>query len=133
MPTYRYRCGFCLEERDEYRRIDDRDDFPQCHNRHMHRIITPAAVKVFNGYQTAAFDKETGERMRITNSSEHEAFLRRNGYEEVGNDKSMAPRHEEQIAEDHARQRKEAQQDAGSTVSPDEALRKGLVSEDISI
>jgi len=96
MPTYVYRCPFCLEEQEAFKTIAERNDAPECHNRKMERVIKPTMVSVFNPYRAVAVDKETGKRPLIRSKSEHEAFLRRNGYEEVGNDKSMAPPTKEQ-------------------------------------
>lgn len=91
MPIYRYRCGVCKRTQDEFRTIDQRDQYPACHDA-MERVIMPTMVSVFKPYTTAAIDKDRGERIVIKSQDEHRAFLRRNGYEEVGNDRSMAPR-----------------------------------------
>lgn len=92
IPTYRYVCVECSKAQDAIRRVDDRDDCPACACGAVteRRIVAPM-VSVFNSYRAVAADKETGERPVIRNRAEHEAFLRRNGYEEVGNDRSMAP------------------------------------------
>lgn len=68
-------------------------------------------VSVFNPYRAVAEDKESGERPMIRTRAEHEAFLARNGYEEVGNDASMAPLPAEEIAYRH----KEALKAQGDT------------------
>lgn len=96
MPIYRYRCTRCQAVRDEYRRIEARNLAPRCHGR-MARVITSTMVSVFNAFQTVAHDKESGNPMVIRNSKEHRAFLARNGYEEVGTDRSMAPPHPEEL------------------------------------
>lgn len=98
MPVYVYRCQFCLQEQEAFRSIAERDDAPTCHNRRGERVIKPTMVSVFSPYQAVAVDKESGERPLIRSRTEHEAFLRRNGYEEVGNDRSMAPPSREQSA-----------------------------------
>jgi hypothetical protein len=66
-----------------------------------------------------------GDRPVIRNRREHEAFLRRNGYEEVGNDKSMAPKSNEEIAH---RQAQYAADDA-PVVSEADLIREGWISE----
>lgn len=71
----------------------------------MERVITPTFVKVFHAYQTAAWDKEQGKSIRIANEAEHRAFLRRNRYEEVGTDSSMAPLSDEEVAHNRAQQK----------------------------
>lgn len=110
MPTYVYRCTFCLVEQEAVRRMADRDDAPTCHNRKTERVIKPAMVAVFRPYVTAAFDKESGRPMKITTAAEHRAFLARNGYEEVGNDRSMAPLTQEQIADRRAQKERAARE-----------------------
>lgn len=50
-------------------------------------------------YRTAAADKATGKRMVIGGRRQHREFLRRNGYEEVGNE-YVAPRREELSRDD---------------------------------
>lgn len=104
---YVYRCPFCLGEREEFRKMEKRDDAPSCHRRLMERVIRPTMLSVFQAYRAAAVDKETGECPVIRSRSEHEAFLRRNGYEEVGNDRSMAPPSAEEVAAKRQQQRKE--------------------------
>ena len=86
-------------------------------------------VAVFNPYKTAVIDKERGERMTIRSKGEHEAFLRRNGYEEVGNDKSMAPLRGEELAE--RRQRWADEHDA-PMVDVEKLQREGFIREDLT-
>lgn len=105
MPLYRYVCA-CGAQRDEVRKIDERDQAPECHGP-MTRRIMPTMVSVFTPYRPIAIDKESGKRPLIRTREEHTAFLRRNGYEEVGNDSSMAPPHPEAVAEKQAIERKE--------------------------
>lgn len=89
MPIYRYLCK-CGKVRDEFRKIADRDNSPICHGP-MERRIVPTMVQVFTPYQAVAFD-EDGKRPFIRSSREHRDFLRRNNFEEIGNDSSMAPK-----------------------------------------
>ena len=107
MPIYVYRCQFCLEEQEAFRPIAERDNAPACHRRTMERVIKPTMVSVFKPYRAVAVDKETGKMPVIRSKGEHEAFLRRNGYEEVGNDKSMAPPSREEFKARRAEQLKE--------------------------
>lgn len=106
MPTYLYACTACGHKQDGVRRVDERDDCPHCERcfGNTERRITATMVSVFTPYTTACFDKETGKPMRIKSAAEHRAFLARNGLEEVGNDKSLAPKPPEQIA--HLRREK---------------------------
>lgn len=48
--------------------------------------LRPTAISVFTPYKAVA-----GDRRFIRNHDEHRNFLREFGYEEVGNDSSMAP------------------------------------------
>jgi putative FmdB family regulatory protein len=130
MPIYRYRCPFCLGEQDEYRKIAERDQAPECHRRSMERVIMPTMVSVFNSYTPIAADKDDGKRRVIRTKKEHEAFLRRNGYEEVGNDKSMAPPHPEEV-----KARREQWKDAPDTpvVDVEKLKREGWIQEDLTV
>lgn len=44
-------------------------------------------VPDINPYNTVAADKETGKRVHVAGRKQHREFLRRNGYEEIGNEK----------------------------------------------
>jgi len=50
MPTYEYKCEDCGTSEEHNRKVDDRDDFPNCQycTKQMKRIINPAPIK-FNG------------------------------------------------------------------------------------
>lgn len=43
-------------------------------------------IKDIEPYKTVAAEKATGKQIRIGSRREHKEFLRRNGYEEIGND-----------------------------------------------
>lgn len=109
MPTYVYQCLECAKRQEAVRRIAERDECPKCDRCYgiTERRITATMVSVFQPYTTPCFDRETGKPMRINSASEHRAFLARNGLEEVGNDKSMAPLSPEAHAERRARKLKE--------------------------
>lgn len=126
MPIYRYRCE-CGKVVDEYRRINDRDRVPECHGA-MSRVLTPAMVSVFHGYTPVAANKEDGSIVPIRNKKEHEAFLRRNGYEEIGND--LKPPSGEELA-----QRRQAWQDAPDApmVDVEKLQKEGFISEDLTV
>jgi hypothetical protein len=76
----------------------------------MQFVFTPTFVKVFQPYTTAAYDKEERKRLNIRTEAEHLAFLRRNAYEEAGNDRSMAPPCEEELAHIRAESKKAEEQ-----------------------
>jgi len=59
----------------------------------------PMVIGDLPEYRTAAADKATGKRVVIGGRRQHREFLRRNGYEEVGND-YVAPRREHLSRED---------------------------------
>lgn len=115
MPTYTYRCSACGLTDNAFRRISERNDAPVCPREGhgpMERVLTPPMLAVFQPYLTPAFDKESGERQMIRSRAEHEAFLRRNGLEEVGNDKSFAPVPAEEAAYRKREKIKEMERDA---------------------
>ena len=109
MPTYEYRCA-CGHREDAVRTIAERDNAPLHCGKATERRITATMVSVFSPYRAVAVDKESGERPMIRSKAEHQAFLSRNGYEEVGNDRSMAPRTGNQIAEHRAQKEREARE-----------------------
>lgn len=129
MPLYEYRCPFCKHEQSEFRTIDERNNAPRCHG-DMERVLSPAMVSVFHTYTTVAHDKETGKPMKIGSKAEHQAFLRRNGYEEVGNDKSMAPPSREELVE-----RKAQWKDAPDApmVNVEKLKQEGWIQEDLTV
>ncbi len=87
MPVYAYRCCKCNKSFEEYRSIDDRNTMPDCCGA-VERTYTPHRVIAdIEPYTTVAADKETKKRVRIGSRREHREFLKRNGYEELGNEK----------------------------------------------
>jgi hypothetical protein len=97
VPIFSYACTHCGSKAEAFRSISERHDGPACHGI-MPLVITPTFVKVFSPYTTVAWDKEAGKTMRIRSQDEHRAFLSRNGFVEVGDDRSMAPPSPEEIA-----------------------------------
>ena len=84
MPIYVYACPKCGKQTDEFRKIADRHNAPECHGLMEFRIM-PAAVYGDNtDYRAAAIDKETGKRPMITSKKAHREFLARNDYVEIG-------------------------------------------------
>jgi putative FmdB family regulatory protein len=132
MPTYTYRCLECEKRQDAYRTVAERNDCPKCDRCYgvTEKILTPTMVAVFHPYTPVAADKDDGKRRVIRTKKEHEAFLRRNGYEEVGNDKSMAPPSAEKLAE-----KAKAWRDAPDApmVNPEKLKREGWLQEDITV
>lgn len=123
MPIYAYRCTACGMHQDAWRRIAERSDSPACRQcgGKTARRITGAAVRVFHPYHTVAFDKDSGGPMLIRTPAEHSAFLRRNGYEEVGNDRSAAPPSAQEHRERQRQARKEIESQPAGEFSFDEA------------
>ena len=88
MPIFRFACT-CGLESDEFRKIDNRNDAPECPKGHglMARKIMPAMVQAdIQPYRPIAVDKETGKVPIINSRKQHREFLRRNDYVEVGSD-----------------------------------------------
>lgn len=96
MPLYSYSCAHCGREQDAYNSIDNRKRGPKCCGRVAKQIITGSYLTpVFAPYR--AVGKERGKVIRTR--SQHRDYLKKHGYEEVGNDKSMAPEMEATDAE----------------------------------
>lgn len=127
MPLYRYFCPLCRHTEDAFRKIEQRDDAPACCGP-MLRELMPTMVSVFTPYRSIVGEKDGGEKPIIRNKAEHEAFLRRNELEEVGNDRSMAPPSDEQLAEKTAKWNDEP---TAPMVDMESLKRDGWIQEDI--
>ena len=85
MPIYTYSCQKCTAYWDEFRKIDARDESPNCCGGPMQRIIVPTMVSPdIQSYRTIACDKETGKKVTIDSRKQHREFLKRNDLIEVG-------------------------------------------------
>jgi hypothetical protein len=51
------------------------------------KLAAPMVMRDINPYLSVAADKETGKPEYITSRSQHQNFLKRNEYEEIGNEK----------------------------------------------
>ena len=89
-----------------------------------HANVSHNIIPDIQPYKAIAIDQATGECPVITSRSQHRAFLRRNGYEEIGNDKAMAPLSREQIARRQAQYR-----DTAPMVDVETMRRKGWIEE----
>ena len=114
MPVYTYQCkkskiGHRMEA---FRKMDERHECPPCNicSGETELVLTPTFTQIFEPYKAVTINQETGECPYINNRDEHEAFLRRNGYEEVDNDPSVAPPPMEEVREKQAKERKELAQ-----------------------
>jgi putative FmdB family regulatory protein len=90
MPIYAHACPKCGASRDVYRAIKDIEnapDCPKCGTRMVRQISAAMVIGDMQPYMTVAADKETGKRQFITSRSKHREFLKKNGYEELGNEK----------------------------------------------
>lgn len=95
MPLYTYRCPDCERTETLFRKIADRDDTPYCETctddtycAEMRRAIeAPMVAPDINAYQAIAIDVATGKPPVINSRSAHRDFLKRNGYQEVGNER----------------------------------------------
>lgn len=88
MPLYDYRCA-CGHKEEVFRMMKDYKKRPPKHcGKPMEREIT-ANYYVWGGFKEY---RAVGRgRPLIKTRQEHKDYLRINGYEEVGNDSSMAP------------------------------------------
>lgn len=90
MPLYTYKCRICLRTRDLFRPMAEHNNYPVCCGQATYQVISPPHVMPdIKPYHAVAADKETGKAPQIGSRSAHKNFLKRNGYEELGND---APR-----------------------------------------
>jgi hypothetical protein len=96
MPIYTYRCTICDHERDEFRKIAERDRAPKCDRDTVPEDLgeeeedmqwTCGHEMTRGPYQAVAVDVATGRPPVINSRSAHRDFLKRNGYTEVGNEK----------------------------------------------
>lgn len=88
MPLYPHQCDKCGATQDVYRQLADIDDAPLHCGQKMTRVIGRThVIPDIQPYTTVAADKETKKRVHITSRKQHREFLRRNGYEEIGNEK----------------------------------------------
>lgn len=86
-PLYEHRCATCGVRVEEYRPMAQSARAPKHCGRKMPRVYSPPMVMVdIDPYQAVAADKETGKMPVIHSRKQHREFLRRNNYEEAGND-----------------------------------------------
>lgn len=85
MPLYSYACR-CGRIEDQYRKIADRDNAPECHGKMYRKIMPTMIISELREYKTVAVDKETGKQIHIGSRRQHREFLKRNDYVEVGSE-----------------------------------------------
>ena len=117
MPLYEFECTNrdCQKRFDVVVKIAWRNvprECPVCEGPAERVVSAPMIAGSFEPYRTVAHDKETKATMVIRTREEHAAVLRRHGYEEVGNDKSMAL----PGADERAARRREQLLDAGNSI-----------------
>lgn len=87
MPLYSVMCDTCGAEDDIFRSLAKIDELPVCCGAPMHRkVCAPMVIADIAPYQAMALDVATGNAPVINSRSSHRAFLKRNGYVEVGNE-----------------------------------------------
>lgn len=105
MPTYVYECAKCGALAEELRTVAERKRSPKHKCGRMKLVITGkySVFALFTPYRAIGRG-----RPWIKTRAEHLAYLKRNGYEEVGNDRSMQPEMEatDQEWQQHQQQRK---------------------------
>ena len=88
MPLYPHQCEKCGHTEDVYRAVKDIEKAPKHCGKKMTRVIGRThVIGDIQPYTTVAADKETGKRVHITSRAKHREFLKKNGYEELGNEK----------------------------------------------
>ncbi|KKB61544.1 hypothetical protein WM40_22655 [Robbsia andropogonis] len=92
MPLYTVQCQ-CGHRKDVFRKVSERDDaLPEhCGSPMVRAITAPYIAPDIQPYQAVAVDVATGKPPVINSRSSHRAFLKRNGYVEVGNDMPKRP------------------------------------------
>lgn len=94
MPLYTTKCTVCDHCQDIVRTVARRDaDLPEHCGAPMERAITaPMVAADIQPYRATAVDVATGRAPVINSRSDHRAFLKRNGYIEVGNEMGFGRR-----------------------------------------
>ena len=65
------------------------DDWPERCLGHYRQFSAGGGLQIIKDidpYKTVAAEKATGKQIRVGSRREHKEFLRRNGYEEIGNE-----------------------------------------------
>lgn len=98
MPLYDLRCADCGTEDERVIPLADYHKAIPCGcGGAMFRVIRPLQIMGdIEPYQAVAVDVATGKPPIITSRAQHREFLKRNGYEEVGNEKPK-PRRDDPI------------------------------------
>lgn len=90
MPVYEAQCAKCEKVHTYWSTIQDRDVTPPCCGGFTAKILSPTKGTVdIQPYMTVVHDKETGKPEWITSRKSHRDFVRRNGFEEVGNESTI--------------------------------------------
>jgi hypothetical protein len=93
MPLYALLCDCCGAQQDIYRSVAKMDDdLPVCCDTAMRRrICLPMVAADISPYQAMGVDVATGKAPVIQGRAQHRAYLKRNGYIEVGNEPLKPP------------------------------------------
>jgi len=76
MPIYAYKCDECLNEADHFRRVDERDNAPECCGKSTRRLMSAPMIgisaKPFQSYKCPVTDQIVdSERQRRNIMAEH--------------------------------------------------------------
>lgn len=98
MPLYDLRCAECGREDERVIPLAEFDRAIPCGcGSAMRRVIRPLQIMAdIQPYQAMGKDVATGNAPWITSRAHHREYLKRNGYEEVGND-IPKPRQDEPV------------------------------------
>lgn len=78
-PLYFYECPHCQRTKTEFRKVDERHDGPECHDKMKLKIVP---VQVMPDIQ--AFNVP-GTKKFITSRKDKREYMKRNNLTEVGN------------------------------------------------
>lgn len=88
MPLYQLTCPHCGRSDEVMRSLKHwGEPWPDCCGEPMRQVLSaPYVAPDIQPYRAMGVDVATGECPVIGSRSTHRAYLKRNGYEEVGND-----------------------------------------------
>lgn len=88
MPNYTVECAICEKARIIFRSLSEHGNWPICCGWMMHQVVQPPQlVRDIEPYRAVASDIATGKAPIISGRRQHNEFMKRNNYVELGNEK----------------------------------------------